>query len=444
MATYQSPYKPSRCVYEATLACNLRCRHCGSRAGRAREGELTTGEAADLFTQLAELGCERVTISGGEALLREDWPELIAAAHGTGMKVGLITNGIALTPDTAKRARDQGLGAVGLSVDGIGPTHDRIRGRIGHFRAVTRAIDAAVGADLKFSLVTHLNRWNIGELADLHEFATDSGAYAWQVQTATDMGNLLDHPELKLRSSDLVRIEAAIGALVRRGGVKIAACNSMGYFGPHESLLRKGLGGKSFAGCPAGIRTVGIESNGNVKGCLAIMPGGDGCGSPYVEGNVRDERLAEIWHRPGAFAYNRLWSADDVEGFCRTCSNLKKCRGGCRANMVASGDGIDNPMCVHRALEQEDTGSSRASRAAAILLAATLGASFNSCGRESSRDGDDDNDDASTDTETDTSTDTGTDSDVDSDTDTDTDSDTDSDTDTDVDTDTDAYDIPPW
>jgi radical SAM protein with 4Fe4S-binding SPASM domain len=442
MSIHEGEYSLRRCVFEATLKCNLRCRHCGSRAGRARPNELTTTEASDLFAQLADLGCRRVTISGGEALMREDWPELIAAASSTGMQVALITNGILLTPDVARRARDEGLGAVGISVDGVGATHDRIRGRLGHFKAVTRAIDCTVEAGLNLCLVTHLNRRNIAELADLHEFASSSGAYAWQVQTATDMGNLRDHPDLKLRPQDLVRIEATIGALVRHGGVKIAACNSMGYFGPHESLLRKGLGGKRFTGCPAGIRTVGIESNGNVKGCLAIMPGGDGCGSPYVEGNVREERLSAIWRRPGAFAYNRLWSADDLEGFCRTCSHATACRGGCRANMVASGHGVDNPMCVHRAIAQGDPQSAWASRVAAILLAATLGASFNACGRVSDRGGDDDNDDSSTDTETDTNTDTSTDTGTDTDIDTDTDTDTDTDVDTDVDTD--AYDVPPW
>jgi len=438
----EQEYTLRRCVFEATLKCNLRCRHCGSRAGRARPNELTTAEAAGLFDQLADLGCRRVTISGGEALLREDWPELIAHAAGTGMKVALITNGISLTRDVALRARDNGLGAVGISVDGIGATHDRIRGRRGHFDAVSRAVASAVESGLKLCLVTHLNRWNIAELADLHELATGSGAYAWQVQTATDMGNLREHPELKLRPRDLVRIEATIAALVRHGGAKIAACNSMGYFGPHESLLRKGLGGRRFTGCPAGIRTVGIESDGNVKGCLAIMPGGERCGSPYVEGNVREERLADIWNRPGAFAYNRHWSADDLEGFCRTCRHVAECRGGCRANMVASGQGVENPVCVHRAITEGDPQSAWASRAAAILLAATLGASFNACGRVSDRGGDDDNDDSSTDFETDTDTDTATDTDTDIDSDTDTDTDTDTDVDTDVDTD--AYDVAPW
>jgi len=36
--------KPYQVVWELTLACNLNCRQCGSRAGAARPDELTTEE----------------------------------------------------------------------------------------------------------------------------------------------------------------------------------------------------------------------------------------------------------------------------------------------------------------------------------------------------------------------------------------------------------------
>ena len=45
--------RKSYAVWEITLACNLACGHCGSRAGDARENELSTDEAVDLVRQLA-------------------------------------------------------------------------------------------------------------------------------------------------------------------------------------------------------------------------------------------------------------------------------------------------------------------------------------------------------------------------------------------------------
>src|SRR5512145_645382 len=41
-------YVPETCVWELTRACNLRCGHCGTSAGRRRACELSTAEAVDL------------------------------------------------------------------------------------------------------------------------------------------------------------------------------------------------------------------------------------------------------------------------------------------------------------------------------------------------------------------------------------------------------------
>src|SRR5204863_6082780 len=63
--------RPIYAVWEITLACDLACRHCGSRSARARPDELTTAECLDLVDQLADLGVMEVILIGGEAYLRE-------------------------------------------------------------------------------------------------------------------------------------------------------------------------------------------------------------------------------------------------------------------------------------------------------------------------------------------------------------------------------------
>jgi MoaA/NifB/PqqE/SkfB family radical SAM enzyme len=63
---------PLYAVWEITLACDLGCRHCGSRAGPRRDTELTTAECLDVVAQMRDLGFREVTLIGGEAYLRED------------------------------------------------------------------------------------------------------------------------------------------------------------------------------------------------------------------------------------------------------------------------------------------------------------------------------------------------------------------------------------
>ncbi|MBZ0117402.1 MAG: radical SAM protein, partial [Sandaracinaceae bacterium] len=85
-------YRPIYAVWEITLACDLACRHCGSRAGRDRPDELTTGECLDLVDQMADLGVQEVSLIGGEAYLREDWLEVVRRIRQRGM-ISLLTTG---------------------------------------------------------------------------------------------------------------------------------------------------------------------------------------------------------------------------------------------------------------------------------------------------------------------------------------------------------------
>ena len=45
----QVGFAPRACVWELTLACNLRCKHCGSFAGSRRDDEMTLEEVAALL-----------------------------------------------------------------------------------------------------------------------------------------------------------------------------------------------------------------------------------------------------------------------------------------------------------------------------------------------------------------------------------------------------------
>src|SRR2546423_2175530 len=91
-------------VWELTLACNLACVHCGSRAGTQREGELSTDEALDLGRQLAEIGITEVTLIGGEAFLRRDWLVIAAEIARPGMGCTMTTGGDQRPPRNSRGA----------------------------------------------------------------------------------------------------------------------------------------------------------------------------------------------------------------------------------------------------------------------------------------------------------------------------------------------------
>ncbi|MFZ5891990.1 MAG: radical SAM protein [Myxococcota bacterium] len=154
-------FRPVYAVWEITLRCDLACRHCGSRAGHARPDELTTAECLELADQMADLGVLEVTLIGGEAYLRDDWVEIAAHLVERGLAVTMTTGGRGITPPRAAAAKAVGLSAVSVSIDGIGATHDRLRGVDGSFAAALGAMDILRAAGVRVTCNTQINRLSV-------------------------------------------------------------------------------------------------------------------------------------------------------------------------------------------------------------------------------------------------------------------------------------------
>src|SRR5262245_29426043 len=162
-------WRPIYAVWEITLACDLACRHCGSRAGHARANELTTAECLDLVSQMAELGVKEVTLIGGEAYLREDWVEIIRAIRPAGMQATMTTGGRGMTSERAAAGARAGLMSASVSIDGTEATHDRLRGVAGSYRAALGALSNLRQAGVRVAVNTQINRLSMPDLPDVVE-----------------------------------------------------------------------------------------------------------------------------------------------------------------------------------------------------------------------------------------------------------------------------------
>lgn len=348
-------HRPIYAVWELTLRCDLSCRHCGSRAGRARPDELDLAEALDLVDQLAELGVKEVTLIGGEAYLYEGWLEVVRAIRRRSMVCTLTSGGRGITPELARAAADAGVQSVSVSIDGGPETHDRLRGLEGAHRSALRALDALRQVDIPVALNTQVNRLNRGELDEVFRVARDHGCHGWQVFLTVPMGRASDEPELLLQPYDVLDLLPLLGELhtrCAREGIRLLPGNNVGYFGPQEHQLRDALRAPSQASCSAGRTVIGVEANGDIKGCPSL-PTRD-----WVGGNVRDHRLEDIWERSTALRYTRDRTVEThLWGYCRTCYYAEACMAGCTwtAHSLFGRPG-NNPYCQHRALDLRSQG----------------------------------------------------------------------------------------
>lgn len=346
----RSALTPVHAVWELTLACDLKCQHCGSRAGKRRSEELTTEECLDLVRQLARMGTREVTLIGGEAYLRRDWLEIIREIRNQGMECTMQSGGLHLTEDRIKSAVDAGLQALGISIDGLKDLHDRLRGVKGSFKAAINALECVKRYGIVGSVNTQITSQVIPQLRQLMNLFISGGAKNWQIQLTVAMGRAADHPELLLQPYELLDLMPLLAELYEESaeqGLLIQPGNNIGYFGPYEALWR-GNGDDSvhWTSCNAGENTLGIEADGTIKGCPSLPT------SPYAGGNIRDLSLSDVWWNSDALSINRTRTSDDLWGFCRSCYYADVCKAGCTwTTHVLFGRAGNNPYCHHRAIE---------------------------------------------------------------------------------------------
>ncbi len=263
-------YYPAAVALEVTLRCNMRCLHCGSRADtRARKDELTLNEWKDVVDQLLTLGCEFVTLSGGEPFVWEHWRELSAHIAKSGCALSIISNGFNIKEDDVRFLKENNINNIGLSVDGTRETHDHIRQVPGAFDRVMRSIALFKKEGVKVGVSTSVNKLNFKELNVIKNMMNESGIDVWQVQVVNSFGRAGEHKETLVidqrQYKELVDFIHAAQEERRSGKIKVKTmpADSIGYCHSCATDVWDDL---EWGGCNAGRNDLGIQSNGDVRG----------------------------------------------------------------------------------------------------------------------------------------------------------------------------------
>jgi len=359
-------FKPIYAVWEITLRCDHACSHCGSRAAKARPEELDRKQLFEVADALERLGTREVTLIGGEAYLNPDCEALTEYLSAKGIWVSMQTGGRAVDPAMVKRLKAAGMRAMGVSIDGPAHVHDVLRGVKGSHAAATRALDAMLAEGLMVTTNMQVNRLTYHFLRDHYEFLDARNVRSWRCQLTVPMGRAADNPQWLLEPYQILEALDTMAGLqmeaVERNkargrepkfAMNVHGSNNLGYFGPHEELLRSQPGQASayWGGCPAGAHVIGIESDGVVKGCPSLPT------APYVGGNVREISLEQIWNESPEIHFTRERTTDELWGFCKGCYYADICKGGCAWTAhVTLGKRGNNPFCYHRAATLKEQG----------------------------------------------------------------------------------------
>ncbi len=336
-----SPWNLRLAVVEITNACNLRCPHCASDSGRRRSNEMSDSEWDGVFGALAELGCVRVTVLGGEPLMHPHWYELSESVKKHGMELQIITNGVMVTDPVIEKFHALEPQAVAISIDGANREECRAMRGIDSFDHCMEALHKMAARGFRqVSAITTFSSRNVKDFDSFLNLFLDSGI-VWQVQMVHKGGERFDDSLLLSHDQFACLADKVADAVEQyRGRLDLRLTDDFGYF---PLTLRYSFFDRCWRGCQAGRAVIGIRADGSVLPCLSL-------GHDHIVGNLRKRPLREIWQDDRAFARYRFRK---LSGACAQCPEGEKCLAGCSTMSLSStGTLSENLYCIRR-LEQE-------------------------------------------------------------------------------------------
>ena len=182
--------------WSITGRCNYRCRHCYMSAPDAKYGELDHDTCMRIIDELADCGVYRMSITGGEPLVRSDFWELIDHMLERGMRIMMIySNGALVTDEFLDGLEARGIRPeINMSFDGVG-WHDWLRGIPGAEETVVAAFKRCQERGFPTAAELCLHKGNLGCLRESVNLLAGLGVHSLKVNPVSNVGNWAEQGE---------------------------------------------------------------------------------------------------------------------------------------------------------------------------------------------------------------------------------------------------------
>lgn len=291
---------PLSASIELTERCNLNCVHCfinqPANDPVAEGKELSTQQWKTIIDQLADAGTLFLLITGGELLLRQDFPEIFTHACRRGMLVTVFSNATMLTPELIDLLAEWGVHSLEVSLYGATrETYEAVTRQAGSFDRCLRGIELALSRGIKISLKTVLLTSNLHELEAMQaltekfglEFRYDSTLWPRLDGSKANLQYQIGNQEiLKLDLADPKRREAWEKTAMEYDG----------------RLLRA----ENVFSCGAGERSFHIDSKGRLNPCMMVR-------RPSYD--IQQMGFSEAWKKLGEIRHMKR----KQKTACETC-----------------------------------------------------------------------------------------------------------------------------
>lgn len=166
----------SQVSMELTERCNNNCLHCyinlPASDEETKKEEITFEEIRAVADEAARMGCLSWHLTGGEPLLRENFPEIYLYLKKKGMRVTLFTNATLINTKIAYLLKKYPPQDIEVSIYGLSQkTYEAVTQNPGSFDAFRKGINLLKENRIRFTLKMAVLPQNIHEIRKMRDFA---------------------------------------------------------------------------------------------------------------------------------------------------------------------------------------------------------------------------------------------------------------------------------
>jgi MoaA/NifB/PqqE/SkfB family radical SAM enzyme len=262
------PRIPLRGTLDLTYRCANDCRHCWLRLppdAAEQANELGFDEIRRIVREARAAGCREWALSGGEPMLRPEFPEIFAEVTGPSSWYTLNTNGTLISPRIAGLLRRKGTKLIALYGATAG-VHDAVTRNPGSFEALKRGVAYLREAGADFTVQIVPMKTNIDDFEAMVRLA-ESWSPSWRIGATwlylSASGDPVRNRDILSERLDPGRVveldQAGAGSPPVRGDDPPAACAA-------SSAASAGL----YATCLAGRRDFHVDPYGGLSFCSFV------------------------------------------------------------------------------------------------------------------------------------------------------------------------------
>jgi len=325
---------PERAMIELTDRCNLRCQYCCSGCSPQNSSSLPADKIEWLFSLMHSNGVIAVQLTGGEPTIHPDFPRILGSALSTFDSVGLLTNGVHLSPEVSQlmEAYKHKL-IVQVSVDGSNEQVNAVaRGTRGTFAGTLRTITELLRRSIPVKVGVVVTPDNQRDLSATCELMSKMGIRHLVITMPEGVGR-----GAALTQSVYSRPDPCWDECVELIAQAYSDYKDL-LFDPASAVVRRHL--ERVHGCDAGLTNFVIDPRGDVKPC-PLLPA-----SAAKFGNIFRDNYASLFNDTPLARCCHSFSVRTGESACQGCKYQVHC-GKCMArvffankNRIAEREGL--------------------------------------------------------------------------------------------------------